>query len=84
MAVKCKNRHYEIERITTRHWRCLADLSGVPFDAMEALVHAVPAAIDRVADNLPRGFPEHVWRAIADGVRHNADRFTAGVSAGPG
>jgi serine/threonine-protein kinase HipA len=81
MAIKCKTRHYEIDRITTRHWKCLAEQSGVPFEEMEALVNAVPAAIDRTSRSLPPGFPEHVWLPIAEGAQQAADRFIAGISA---
>ena len=83
MAIKCKNRHYEIDRITTRHWKCLAEQSAVPFEEMEALVDAVPAAIDRISTNLPPTFPEHVWLPIVEGARNNAERFTAGIVAEP-
>jgi serine/threonine-protein kinase HipA len=81
MAIKCKNRHYEIDRITTRHWKCLAEESGVPFEDMENLVQSVPAAIERLSGNLPPGFPEGVWDSIAAGVRRSADQFNAGVAA---
>lgn len=81
MAIKCKNRHYEIEGITTRHWRCLAEQGGIPFGEMEALVQNVPAAMDRISNSLPPTFPENVWLPIVEGVTRNAARFTAGISA---
>lgn len=81
MAIRCKNRHYEIARIATRHWKCLAEQTAVPLTAMERLVDSVPAAIEKAHTVLPTDFPESVWVAITDGLRQNAARFTSGIDA---
>lgn len=81
MAVQCKNRHYEIAKISTRHWGCLAEQTEVPFSDMETLVASVPGAIERAQATLPADFPESIWLAITDGLRHNAARFQRGINA---
>ena len=81
MAVRCKNRHYEMQRIATRHWKCLAQLSQVPFGEMERLVERVPTAIERVSAILPADFPDGIWTMISDGLRANVERFWRGVGS---
>ena len=83
MAIRCKNRHYEIAKIATRHWKCLAEQAQVPFAEMEHLVQSVPAAIDTVQALLPTDFPESIWEAITTGLQKNAERFTLGIDAQP-
>lgn len=75
MALRCKNPHYEIARISTRHWRCLAEQAGVAFSEMEALVANVPTAIAKTHAMLPADFPESVWQAITEGLSRNAELF---------
>ncbi len=77
MAVRCKHKHYDIDRIGSRHWRCLADQTQVPFAELQHLVQRVPAAIAETESDLPADFPEWVWGAIADGLRRNAERFSS-------
>jgi hypothetical protein len=43
------------------------------------LVQAADAALDRVTDRLPRGFPERVVAKISAGVRGQAKRFASEV-----
>jgi serine/threonine-protein kinase HipA len=81
MAVRCKNAHYEIDRILTRHWQCVATQSGVPFSEMVRLAERVPGAINQVSTMLPDDFPEHVWDAVTTGMRTNLDRFSRGSGA---
>jgi len=83
MAIRCKNPHYELHRITVRHWKCLCDESGVPFEAMNTLVERVPNAIASVASILPAAFPETVWEAITNGLQLQAERFHSGLKAAP-
>ncbi len=75
MAIKCKTKHYEIDRISTRHWKCLAEQTGVGINEMQGLVEAVPTAIATVEARLPEGFPEPIWQAITEGMRKNAGLF---------
>jgi serine/threonine-protein kinase HipA len=81
MAVRCKNVHYEIDRILTRHWRCVAERSEVPFSEMVSLAERVPRAIAQVSTMLPVDFPEQVWDAVTNGMRTNLDRFSRGIGA---
>jgi len=77
MALRGKNAHYHLHEIRTRHWEVLARQSGVPgaFDQMVALVLQVPDALDRVAAQLPPGFPEPVFAAIRRGMLAQAEKF---------
>jgi serine/threonine-protein kinase HipA len=81
MAVRCRNVHYEIDRILTRHWKCVAEQSEVPFSEMVSLVENVPSAIAQVSTLLPVDFPEQVWDAVTNGMRTNLDRFSRGIGA---
>ncbi len=81
MSIRCKNTHYEIARISTRHWRCLAERTEVAFSDMETLVANVPTAIEKAHAMLPADFPESVWLAITDGLRQNVARFQLGTEA---
>ena len=81
MAIRCKNAHYELHRITVRHWKCLCDESGVAFAEMQTLVDGVPSAIANVASGLPLNFPEAVWEAITRGLLTQAKRFHDGAQA---
>ena len=81
MAIRCKNAHYEMHRISVRHWKCLCDESGVSFSEMKALVETVPTAIANVASGVPSGFPETVWEAITSGLLSQAERFQKAVQA---
>lgn len=79
MGVRCKNAHYEIDRILTRHWRCVAEQSEVPFSELVSLAERVPGAIAQVSTILPVDFPEQVWHAVTNGLRTNLDRFSRGM-----
>lgn len=79
MALRSKNAHYHLHEIHTRHWQTLAQQSGVPgaFDHMVALVLQVPDALERVAAELPEGFPQHVFDPIRAGMLAQAESFMA-------
>ena len=79
MALRSKNTHYHLHEIRTRHWQTLAQQSGVPdaFDHMVALVLQVPDALDRVAAQLPAGFPQRVFKPIRAGMLAQAEKFIA-------
>lgn len=81
MALRSKNVHYHLHEVHTRHWRALAQQSGVPdaFDAMVALVGALPAALERVEAQLPKDFPERVWAPVRRGMLAHAQKFKAGL-----
>ena len=77
MALKSKNTHYHLHEIHTRHWQTLAQQSGVPeaFDHMVTLVLQVPDALERVAAELPQGFPQRVFKPIRAGMLAQAEQF---------
>ena len=77
MALRSKNTHYHLHEIHTRHWQTLAQQSGVPeaFDHMVTLVLQVPDALERVAAELPQGFPQRVFKPIRAGMLAQAEQF---------
>lgn len=77
MALRSKNTHCHLHEIHTRHWEELARQSGVPgaFEQMVGLVLQIPEALERVAAQLPHGFPQQVFAPIRDGMLAQADRF---------
>jgi serine/threonine-protein kinase HipA len=77
MALRSKNAHYHLHEIQTRHWQTLAQQSGVPdaFDSMVALVLQVPDALERMARQLPEGFPAKVWRPVRAGMLAQTQKF---------
>ncbi|MDB5798244.1 MAG: hipA [Paucimonas sp.] len=70
MAVRSTNAHYKLTEILPRHWRALAQRTGVPgaFDELLGTVNDVPAVLASVEQQLPNDFPERVWTKIRDGV----------------
>ena len=82
MALRGKNVHYNLHEIRTRHWQELARQSGVPeaFDPMVGMVLSVPDALERVAAQLPPGFPPRVFSAIRRGMLAQAEKFISELS----
>ena len=83
MAVAGRRPHYRLREITARHWRELAERTGVAdlWTRMQSFVESAPGAIDRLGDCLPRGFPERVYTTVQEGVRAQAQRFAQTMSA---
>ena len=83
MSVRGKSAHYRLNEIQPRHWRTLAENTGLPEirNAMQALVENIGPVIDAVEAELPTGFPERVFKTIRDGVRRQVRRFLAGARA---
>ena len=77
MALKGKNTHYHLYEIHARHFQALALQSGVPgaFDDMVGLALQVPYALERVAEQLPEGFPKKVFNPIRRGMLAQAQLF---------
>lgn len=77
MALKGKNTHYRLQDIQLRHWQALARLTGAPdaFEQMVGLVLQVPYALERVAEQLPNGYPQRVFTTIRAGMTAQAQRF---------
>jgi serine/threonine-protein kinase HipA len=83
MALRSKNAHYGPTDIQVRHWRILAQQSGVPgaFAVMRQLVEHVPDALAIVENELPDAFPERVWTRIRDGMLQHRQRFLTGFNS---
>lgn len=81
-AMRSKNVHYTLHTIQARHWHGLAmRYGGAPvWAAMQQLVERVQPALDSVATQLPKGFPEKTWHLIAKGMREQAKRFRTGLT----
>jgi hypothetical protein len=47
---------------------------------MQMLIEVAPAAVDRLEQRLPAGFPERVYRTIRSGVRAQARRFKQSIA----
>jgi serine/threonine-protein kinase HipA len=77
MALRGSRAYYLISRIPIRQWRRLALHTRVDgaFDEFVQLADAAAGAIARLESALPTGFPEHVWRAITDGVARHRQLF---------
>jgi serine/threonine-protein kinase HipA len=83
MALRATNAHYRFQDIQTRHWHQLALKNGGPtvWKQMLLLVDSVDNALARVESRLPAHFPPRTWEAISTGMRREAERFLADVSA---
>ncbi len=76
--------HRHLQKVHVTHWKRLAASTGVPglFDAMVALVDAVPATLMATEAQLPLDFPPLVWERIRDGMLYQRARFQAALVAG--
>lgn len=77
MAVPGRRPHYRLREITARHWRELAERTGVAdlWTRMQSFVESAPSALERLGDRLPRGFPERVYATVQMGIRAQVQRF---------
>lgn len=77
MAVRSKSAHYKLGEIQPRHWKAAALRSGIPlmWESMCELVAGVPAAFERVAEELPLDFPRALAKSVFDGAHRHAQRF---------
>ena len=80
MAVRGKTAHYKLAEIQYRHWKALAQRSGVvgAWDAMLAMVQRLDAALSAVEQRLPAAFPRELARAVFQGTREHAALFQRG------
>jgi serine/threonine-protein kinase HipA len=81
MGLKSKSKHHLFHTIVARHWHGIAKSNGgnVLWERMQAMVQAVPQALDRVEAALPEDFPQRTWSRISKGMREHANTFTAGL-----
>lgn len=81
MALRGKNKHYAVAAIRRDHFNATAHACGLGADMNElidATVEAIPAAIDRVAGELPKGFPARVFETITAGLKRMSRALGAG------
>lgn len=81
MAVRSQSAHYKLSEILPRHWKAVAARSGIAsmWEAMCTMVEEVPAALGRVANELPHDFPPVLADTVFDGVRRHAQAFMAQI-----
>ena len=84
MGLRAKNMHYRLREIRARHYRELADNSGVPavWDKMIALINNVPSSLAAVEGRLGSGFPRIVWERISNGMLSQVDAFKNEIFGG--
>ncbi len=77
MGLHARNRHYKLTEIQARHFRELAESSGVPmvWDKMLALIENVPSALAKVEQILAPDFPPMLWERISNGMISQVDTF---------
>lgn len=79
------NRHYAVESITTRHFvQSAANASfgrDLAFAAIDELIETAPAALARVQQNLPAGFPNAIAESITNGVLGRIEQLERGRSS---
>ena len=80
MAVRGKTAHYKLSEIQYRHWKALAQRSGVEgaWDAMLAMVQRLDAALSAVEQRLPADVPRALARTVFQGTRQHAELFQRG------
>jgi serine/threonine-protein kinase HipA len=80
MAVRSKNVHWKLKDIRPRHWQSVAREAGLgEADGLIAEVIAqVPAALRKVGDALPDGFPARISEKIFAGIERQAKVLAAG------
>jgi serine/threonine-protein kinase HipA len=80
MSVRGKNKHYLLKDIQRRHFNDMAAQCGLGETAeplIKDILAATPAVIASVQENLPKGFPEHVFDAILRGLSKSAKQLEA-------
>jgi serine/threonine-protein kinase HipA len=77
MGLHASNRHYKLTEIQARHFRELAESSGVPtvWDKMLALIENVHFALATVEQKLVSDFPPMLWERISTGMISQVDTF---------
>ena len=86
MALRGKNKHYRVAEIRRDHFNATARACGLGPDMNElitATVEATPSAIERVENELPEGFPAHVFDAITTGLKKASHALKAAQAHRP-
>jgi serine/threonine-protein kinase HipA len=81
MGIRGSKLHRLLDKIHLAHWKRLAESTGVLglFDAMVAMVDAVPSTLATVEPLLPADFPPLVWERISTGMLRQRERFLAAL-----
>lgn len=81
MAVRSKATHYKLSEIQYRHWKTLAERSGVhgAWEAMLNMTQRMDTALHAVERRLPDDFPRSLAQAIFLGVRRQIQVFQQGA-----
>ena len=78
MAFRGKGKHYRIAEIQRRHFNATAHQCGLGRDMEPILADVVsktPAVIEKLAVDLPRGFPEELFDSITNGLKKAAQQI---------
>jgi len=77
MGLRARNMHYRLSEIRARHYRELAEKSGVPavWDKMRELINNVPPSLAAVEKRLAPDFPRILWERISNGMLSQAGAF---------
>ena len=77
MGLRARNMHYRLREIRARHYRELAEKSGVPavWDKMQELINNVPPSLAAVEKRLAPDFPRILWERISNGMLSQAGVF---------
>jgi serine/threonine-protein kinase HipA len=73
-----RNRHYQWAQILRRHWLQTAKRCGLAARAeavIDALIADTPRVVAKVADALPRNFPEAISHPVLEGLSRSARRL---------
>lgn len=81
MAVRTKAAHYKLAEIQPRHWRALAERSGVQgaWAAMQDMVQRLEGVLETLQRQLPAGFPAGLAEAVLTGARKHRRSFLEGL-----
>ncbi len=84
MGLRAKSIHYGLRDIRARHYREMAEKSGVPtvWDKMQALIRNVPQSLEVVEERLASDFPRILWERISNGMLSQARAFKNEAAGG--
>ena len=78
MAVRGKNAHWRLDEIQRRHWCAVSQRAGLGNLAEQIIIELLdttPTVLERVAADLPDGFPDAVATPILDALRNRSSRL---------
>ena len=81
MSISADNTHYRIAEIQRRHWNAVAKRNAMGADFEQHIEHFIsttPQALDVVAAQLPKGFPDTVSDPIFEGIKAQVRKLARG------